>query len=67
MSATATHRPPPPARRVPEPSTPPRLVPQRGQVLRNVLRTVFSCLCFTGERRRRSRRTSTVSPIYTWT
>ncbi|KAJ0897864.1 hypothetical protein HanRHA438_Chr08g0350401 [Helianthus annuus] len=59
MSSTATHPHPPPALRVPEPSTPPRLVPERGQVLRNVIRTVFSCFCFTPERRR----SSTVSPI----
>ncbi|KAI3817071.1 hypothetical protein L1987_10858 [Smallanthus sonchifolius] len=69
MSATATHRhftrPLPPIRRLPEPSTPPRLIPKRGQVLRNVLRTVFSCLFFTGEGRRPSRKTSMVSPVYT--
>ncbi|KAJ0546926.1 hypothetical protein HanRHA438_Chr08g0350381 [Helianthus annuus] len=71
MSATTTHPYPPPPRRLPEPSAAPRLVPERGQVLRNVIRTVFSCFCFTGERQRvpqkakRSRRSSTVSPLYT--
>ncbi|MFS7961804.1 hypothetical protein Hanom_Chr08g00719351 [Helianthus anomalus] len=57
--STTTHQPPPPPRRLPQPSTPPRLIPERGQVLRNVIRTVFSCFCFTGERRRSSK----VSPI----
>ncbi|KAL8258020.1 hypothetical protein R6Q59_030061 [Mikania micrantha] len=42
MSAKPAHRQLPPARCVPiflESSTPPRLIPERGQVLRNVLRT----------------------------
>ncbi|KAI3734177.1 hypothetical protein L6452_13641 [Arctium lappa] len=63
MSATASHRPAPAVRRVLEPSTPPRLIPERGQVFRNVIRAVFSCLCFGERQRLRQRRCATVSPI----
>ncbi|KAL8258021.1 hypothetical protein R6Q59_030062 [Mikania micrantha] len=63
MSVAATPRPPPPARHLPQPSTPPRLIPERGQVLRNVLRSVFSCFYFAGERHAKRQRRSSVSPI----
>ncbi|PWA41323.1 hypothetical protein CTI12_AA556710 [Artemisia annua] len=54
-----------PVRRALGRASPPRLVPERGQVLRNVIRAVFSCLCCKGARQRVgvSRRSATVAPV----